>query len=78
MLGSTGGNYGNKTMISLEKAGIGDKEYETMYEKTGGRTAGVRADGHAAAGWIHGLICGLGKLSFSDPTASVGDQHLSR
>jgi len=26
MLGSTGGNYGNKTMISLEKAGIGDKE----------------------------------------------------
>ena len=30
-----------------------------MYEKTGGRTAGVRSDGHAAAGRIHGLFCGL-------------------
>ena len=45
-----------------------------MYEKTGGRTAGVRADGHAAAGRIHGLFCGLRELSFSDPTVSVGDQ----
>jgi len=26
MLRSTGGNYGNKIMPSLEKAGIGDKE----------------------------------------------------